>query len=75
MGGAVGGIFGNPNDLAMNMTTFLPAAIVLESDGAQNRGTATPEQAAEYAKQQGVRIYGVALGKPNGCCWRCCWCR
>jgi Ca-activated chloride channel family protein len=45
---------------------YLPAAIVLESDGAQNRGYATPEQAAEYAKQQGVRIYGVALGTPNG---------
>jgi Ca-activated chloride channel family protein len=45
---------------------FLPAAIVLESDGAQNRGNATPEQAAEYAKQQGVRIYGVALGTPHG---------
>jgi Ca-activated chloride channel family protein len=45
---------------------FLPAAIVLESDGAQNRGVATPIQAAQYAKQQGVRIYGIALGTPNG---------
>jgi O-antigen ligase len=26
--GAVGGIFGNPNDLAMNMVTFLPVAVV-----------------------------------------------
>jgi Ca-activated chloride channel family protein len=45
---------------------FLPAAIVLESDGAQNRGTLTPQQAAEHAKAAGVRIYGVALGTPNG---------
>jgi len=45
---------------------FLPAAIVLESDGAQNRGTATPQQAASYAKKHGIRIYGVALGTPNG---------
>jgi Ca-activated chloride channel homolog len=45
---------------------FLPAAIVLESDGAQNRGTLTPPQAAQHAKSSGVRIYGVALGTPNG---------
>jgi Ca-activated chloride channel homolog len=45
---------------------FLPAAIVLESDGAQNRGTLTPIQAAEIAKKAGVRVYGVALGTPNG---------
>jgi O-antigen ligase len=29
LAGPVGGIFGNPNDLAMNMVTFLPAAAVL----------------------------------------------
>ncbi len=29
LGGAVGGIFGNPNDLAMNMVAFLPAAIIV----------------------------------------------
>lgn len=28
LAGPVGGIFGNPNDLALNMVTFLPAAIV-----------------------------------------------
>ncbi|MGE5359362.1 MAG: O-antigen ligase family protein [Bacteroidales bacterium] len=27
--GAVGGVFGNPNDLAMNMVTFLPPALLL----------------------------------------------
>src|SRR5207248_4422120 len=26
---AIGGIFGNPNDLALNMVTFLPAAAVI----------------------------------------------
>ena len=45
---------------------FLPGAVVLESDGAQNRGIATPLKAAQYAKVHGVRIYGVALGTPNG---------
>jgi len=45
---------------------YLPAAVVLESDGAQNRGTATPAQAAAYAKKNGIRVYGVALGTPNG---------
>jgi O-antigen ligase len=29
LAGPVGGIFGNPNDLAMNMVTFLPAATVV----------------------------------------------
>jgi Ca-activated chloride channel family protein len=46
--------------------TYLPAAIVLESDGAQNRGTATPASAAKLAKAAGVRIYGVALGTTHG---------
>jgi Ca-activated chloride channel homolog len=45
---------------------FLPGAVVLESDGAQNRGVATPQKAAQYAKFYGVRIYSVALGTPNG---------
>jgi Ca-activated chloride channel family protein len=45
---------------------YLPAAIVLESDGAQDRGTVTPLAAAELAKAAGVRIYGVALGTRQG---------
>jgi Ca-activated chloride channel family protein len=45
---------------------YLPAAIVLESDGAQNRGTATPQQAANLAKAAGIRVYGVALGTRYG---------
>ncbi len=46
--------------------TYLPAAIVLESDGAQNRGTLTPAKAAREAKAAGIRVYGVALGTPHG---------
>jgi Ca-activated chloride channel family protein len=45
---------------------YLPAVIVLESDGAQNRGQIQPAQAARQAKAAGVRVYGVALGTPNG---------
>jgi Ca-activated chloride channel family protein len=45
---------------------YLPAAIVLESDGAQNRGPVTPARAAQEAKKAGVRVYGVALGTPHG---------
>lgn len=45
---------------------FLPAAIVLESDGAQNRGPTSPADAALAAKRAGIRVYGVALGTPNG---------
>ena len=45
---------------------YLPAAIVLESDGAQNRGGITPFTAAQDAKRAGIRIYGVALGTRRG---------
>jgi Ca-activated chloride channel family protein len=44
----------------------VPAAIVLLSDGAQNRGLLQPLQAAHQAKQAGIRIYPVSLGTPNG---------
>lgn len=44
----------------------LPAAILLESDGAQDRGTIAPFAAAKLAKQAGIRIYGVALGTNHG---------
>jgi Ca-activated chloride channel homolog len=46
--------------------SYLPAAIVLESDGSQNRGSETPADAARHAKAAGVRVYGVALGTPHG---------
>jgi Ca-activated chloride channel family protein len=45
---------------------YLPAAIVLESDGAQNRGGLMPFAAGKLAGQAGVRIYGVALGTAHG---------
>jgi Ca-activated chloride channel family protein len=45
---------------------YLPAAIVLESDGAQNGGFLQPHQAARLARAAGVRVYGVALGTPTG---------
>jgi Ca-activated chloride channel homolog len=44
----------------------LPAAIVLMSDGAQNRGVLQPNQAARNAKAAGVKVDTVALGTPNG---------
>ena len=44
----------------------VPAAIVLLSDGAQNRGVLQPLQAADNAKKAGIRVYTVALGTPNG---------
>jgi Ca-activated chloride channel family protein len=43
-----------------------PAAIVLLSDGAQNRGRLQPIQAALRAKQLKIPIYTVALGTPSG---------
>src|SRR5262249_60141372 len=44
----------------------LPAAIVLMSDGAQNRGFLQPLQAARNAKAAGIKVYTVALGTPGG---------
>ena len=44
----------------------LPAAVVLLSDGAQNRGALQPLQAARRAKSAGIRVYTVALGTPHG---------
>jgi Ca-activated chloride channel homolog len=44
----------------------LPAAIVLMSDGAQNRGLLQPLQAARNAHAAGIKVYTVALGTPNG---------
>jgi Ca-activated chloride channel homolog len=46
--------------------SYLPAAIVLESDGKGNRGQISTYNAAEFAKQAGVRVYGVALGTKKG---------
>jgi len=44
----------------------LPAAIVLLSDGAQNRGLIQPLQAASNARAAGIRVYAVSLGTPGG---------
>jgi Ca-activated chloride channel family protein len=44
----------------------LPAAIVLLSDGAQNRGIVQPQQAANAAHAAGIRVYAVSLGTPGG---------
>ena len=44
----------------------LPAVIVLQSDGAQNRGSLSPMQAARRAKAAGLRVDGVALGTRDG---------
>ena len=38
LAGPVGGIFGNPNDLAMNMTSFLPAAVAIAMSARHSAG-------------------------------------
>src|SRR5207237_4382595 len=43
-----------------------PAAIVLLSDGAQNRGRLQPIQAALKAKRLKIPVYTVALGTASG---------
>jgi Ca-activated chloride channel family protein len=44
----------------------VPGAIVLLSDGTQNRGVLQPLDAAHNAKVSGIRIYPVSLGTPGG---------
>ena len=57
---SAGGYVRGPSD------TNVPGAIVLLSDGAQNRGVLQPLQAAQIAKKAGIRVYPVSLGTPNG---------
>ncbi|HZQ82768.1 MAG TPA: VWA domain-containing protein [Gaiellaceae bacterium] len=44
----------------------IPGTIVLLSDGAQTRGTLTPLQGANLAKEAGIRIFTVVLGTNHG---------
>lgn len=39
--------------------------ILLLTDGAQNRGRVQPLEAAQEARDQGIRVYSVALGRPG----------
>jgi Ca-activated chloride channel homolog len=47
-------------------TGFLPAAIVLLSDGAQTRGTLQPLEGAALAHRAGIPVFTVALGTNHG---------
>jgi len=40
--------------------------ILLLTDGAQNRGRVSPQEAAQEAKSKGIRIHTVAIGKASG---------
>jgi Ca-activated chloride channel family protein len=56
---AAAGIFAVPG-------TYLPAAIVIATDGGQDRGTIGVQASANVAKAQGIRIYGVTVGTADG---------
>ena len=43
-----------------------PRAIVLISDGARDGGEVDPAEAAKNAKEQGVPVYSVLVGTPDG---------
>jgi Ca-activated chloride channel family protein len=43
-----------------------PRAIVLISDGAQDGGRINPVQGAQQAKRQGIPVYTVLVGTPDG---------
>ncbi len=56
-------VFSSEARVAMPIT---PSAIVLLSDGAQNRGQLEPMKAALRAKHFKIPVYTVALGTPGG---------
>ncbi len=65
LAGPVGGIFGNPNDLALNMVTFLPVAIVIALSprhGFMRRGTAAIIAALMLATIVFTKSRGGMLG-------------
>jgi Ca-activated chloride channel homolog len=45
---------------------YVPGAVVLLSDGAQNRGSLRPLQAAQLAKAAGIRVFTIAFGTSKG---------
>lgn len=53
-------------DAPRNKDGKIPGSIVLLSDGAQTRGTLTPLQGADLARQAGIRVYTVVLGTDHG---------
>lgn len=48
------------------VTEQIPRSILLISDGAQDGGRIEPAQAIEEAKKQGVPVYTVLVGTPDG---------
>jgi len=54
---------GRPQDKGVHVP---PRAIVLISDGAQDGGRIKPTDAAQQAKRQGVPVYTVLVGTPDG---------
>ncbi|MBC8317563.1 MAG: VWA domain-containing protein [Desulfobulbaceae bacterium] len=53
----------NPSDRHYQIKSKI---IILLTDGAHNRGTLTPSDAAELAKSRGIKIYTVGIGSENG---------
>jgi Ca-activated chloride channel family protein len=53
-------------DVPRNKKGQLPAAIVLLSDGAQTRGSLTPLQGAQLARNAGIRVFTISLGTNHG---------
>jgi putative inorganic carbon (hco3(-)) transporter len=65
VGGAVSGIFGNPNDLALNMVTFMPAALMVALTARESpvkRLTAAAIAALMLATVVFTKSRGGALG-------------
>lgn len=56
----------NENGVSETKDAHIPAAVVLVSDGGQDRGSTSPTSAAEFAAMVGVPIYGIVIGTYRG---------
>lgn len=63
--GAIGGTSGGANDPDVRPGSYRAGAIVVFSDGGNNAGTSIA-QAAQLAADNGVRVYAVGVGTPEG---------
>jgi Ca-activated chloride channel homolog len=66
LGAAVQTVLAEVRDAPRGKDGKRPGAIVLLSDGAQTRGTLTPLQGADRARDAGIRVFTVALGTNHG---------
>ena len=48
------------------VTNIESKIVILLSDGENNAGIVTPEEAISVAKEQGIKVYSIGMGNPDG---------